>query len=137
VSVTANKTLVNAAMWFLGSGGSAVAAARDRAIAENGTQQQVRDKLSADKNFGGMLRSMLTPARGANDLPPLDISMLYTSAEIRTTGIILHGSVSVPAAPPPRVEYEPITGAPSASPHPLPTDAINSGPAYSALKSWI
>ena len=137
VSLTANKTLVNAAMWFLGYGGSAVATARDNALAENDTQQQIRDKLSAKANFGDLLQSMLKPASGTNDVPPLDVTLLYTSSEIRTTGIILHGSVTVEAAPPPRVEYEPITPVKSNSPHPLPTDVAGSGPDYSALKSWI
>jgi hypothetical protein len=132
VHVKANKTLINVALFFLGSGADAVAAKRDEALAEEDTQGKVREKLSASGNFGTLLQSLLTPA-GEDDLPPLDVTLAYTSAEIRESGVILHGSITVPASPPPRVEYEPISATPDFG---LPGTAV-SGPDYSALKSWI
>jgi peroxiredoxin len=94
--------------------------------------------LSAEQNLGGFLRSLLTPARPTTPVPPLQFSLGYTSAEIRQTGIILHGNVSVPVWPPPRVEYEPITATSGTGPgHAPPDAAVDEGPDYSALKTWI
>ena len=114
-----------------------IARIRDAALAESGAQATVSNMLSAEKNLGNFLRSLLTPAKATPPVQPLDFSLSYSSAEIRTTGIILHGIVGVPAWPPPRVEYEVITPTPGIGIPPLPTDTVDSGPDYSALKSWI
>jgi len=91
--------------------------------------------LSAEENLGGFLKAILTPANTGQPIAPLDFTLAYTSAEIRESGAILHGSVSIPPAPPPRVEYQPITPAPGGIV--VATDAVASGPDYTALKSWI
>jgi peroxiredoxin len=116
---------------------AAIERIRDRAIAQSGAQATVRKMLSAEQNLGGFLRSLLTPARATPPVQPLEFSLEYSSAEIRAGGIVLHGSVGVPAWPPPRVEYEVITAAGGIDVHPLPETEANSGPDYSALKSWI
>jgi hypothetical protein len=112
---------------------------RDRAMAESGVKAKVSKMLSAEENLGGFLRSLLTPAVATQPVAPLEFSLAYASAEIRTTGIVLHGTVGVPAWPPPRVEYEVITAAPGSGLGGvvLPDVAVGDGPDYSALKSWI
>ena len=108
---------------------------RDRALLQSNAQTRIRKMLSAEENLGGFLKSLLTPGRLSQTATPLEFALEYTSAEIRQSGIILHGSVSTPLAPPPRVEYQPITPAPGSIT--IPGDAVVSGPDYTALKSWI
>ena len=111
--------------------------ARDQALAQSNAQATVRNMLDAEQNLGGFLRSLLTPAHPTQPTPPLNFTFTYTSAEIREGGIALHGTVGVPAWPPPRVEYEPIPSAPNPSGHPGLPGGIGAGPDLSAFKSWI
>ena len=111
--------------------------ARDRALSDSGVRARIRRMLSAEENLGGFLRSLLTPANATPPVAPLNFTLAYSSAEIRTAGIILHGEVGVPAWPPPRVEYEPITATGPGPVLPVPDVVVGEGPSYSALKSWI
>ena len=135
MSVDTSSTVVNL---FKSGAMASIANVRDRAMAASGAEATVSKMLSAEQNLGGFLRSLLTPARPTTPVPPLKFSLGYTSAEIRQTGIILHGNVGVPAWPPPRVEYEPITSTSGTGPgHAPPDAAVDEGPDYSALKTWI
>lgn len=109
---------------------------RDQIV--NQTQATVRRMLNADGILGGFLNSLLNPSirppisRGQESLRP---ELAYTSFEIKPSGIVLHGSLAVPAWPQPHVEFEQI---PASSGGPIgPGDVIFHGPDYTALKSWI
>jgi peroxiredoxin len=100
------------------------------------TQPAVRSMLSADRNLGGFLKSLLNPVHQKPGAPPpedLKPVLTYTSVEIRPSGIVLHGSLAVTDWPAAHVEFEQI-----------PTNSgglggvvVPSGPDYSALRSWI
>lgn len=109
---------------------------RDRALSQSGAQNTVRKALNADEKFGGLLASLLKPAQPKPGWLPPDYFLAYTSAEIRPSGIILHGSLAVKNWAAPQVEFEriPMTGGGGLLPV---SDVLGSGPDYSALKSWI
>ena len=135
MTITTSSTVANL---FKSGAITSMKRARDRAMLNSGVQAKVAKMLSAEENLGGFLRTLLTPAPPPAPVLPLEFSLAYTSAEIRTAGIVLHGIVGVPAWPPPRVEYETITptggpGLGGLAPDPV----VGSGPDYSALKSWI
>jgi AhpC/TSA family len=95
-------------------------------------QNQIRSTLGAD-NLQKFLQSMMNPAAKPGSLPveKLDPQLSYTWYEINPSGIVLHGTLQVPAWPKPHVEF--------AFRILPPTDRhvpISSGE-YSALKSWI
>jgi hypothetical protein len=70
---------------------------RDRAMNQSGVKAKVAKMLNAEENLGGFLRALLTPANATPPVLPLNFSLAYTSAEIRPAGIVLHGTVGVPA----------------------------------------
>jgi len=108
---------------------------RDRALSQSGAQNTVRKALNADDKFGGLLASLLKPTPPKPGWLPPDYFLAYTSAEIRPSGIILHGSLAVKNWAAPHVEFERV---PSTGGGPLPvTNLFDEGPDYSALKSWI
>ena len=154
VSLDTNDVRVNA---FKDQFTPGIENARDQALAQSGANETVSNLLDANKNLGDFLNSLLTPP-GPRRVIPLgrELQLAYTSPEIRPSGLILHGGVSVtdprpvvtlgmgpprsPAAggwwPAPYVEFEPI---PSSAPaHVGATgEVVPGGPDYSALKSWI
>jgi peroxiredoxin len=107
---------------------------RDRALSQSGAQTTVRKALNADAKFGGLLASLLKPTQPKPGWVPPDYSLAYTSAEIRPSGIILHGSLGVTNWAAPHVEFEKIPTSGGSGPL---TSVLDSGPDYSALKSWI
>jgi hypothetical protein len=134
ISLTTSSTLVN---WFKGLFMDRLRAARQEKL--DAVQPTVRDKLDAGKNLGGFLTSLLTRARKGHATEPQEHSLAYTSAEIRSSGIVLHGSLAVMDWPPARVEFEEIPvnagsgpGGPGGA-----GGLIATGPDYSALKTWI
>jgi hypothetical protein len=79
-------------------------------------QDSVRHMFSTDENLGGLFRALLAPA-GPKIRPPFlsqspSVSLTYTSAEIHTSGIVVHGALTVSAWPPVHVEFQeiPTTG---------------------------
>jgi peroxiredoxin len=135
MSLDTSSWIIN---YFKGGAMQSLERVRDGAIAQSGANGTVDQMLSADKNLGGFLKSLLTPASGTPTPIPLNFSFAYTSAEIRPTGIVLHGIVSVPNWPPPRIEYEQIASTPGSGPGAiLGENAFGRGPDYSALKTWI
>ncbi len=93
---------------------------RDKSVA--GMQGSVRTMLSADRNLGGFLKSLMNPTNrpaGAPPLEELDPDLEYTSFEIHPSGIVLHGSLAVPPPPGVHAEFAIIPNA------------------YTALHSWI
>ena len=108
------------------------AAARDAALRDSGAETLVMQAFDADAKLGNMLRSLLSPANPAKPLEPLYFTLPYSSAEIRETGIILHGMINVESWGVPRIEFEPISPTPG-----TPFDPVSTGPDYSALKTWI
>ena len=133
MSIDTSSTIANV---FKSGAISSMARARDRALRDSGAKATIAKMLSAEGNLGGFLRSLLTPARPTGPTQPLEFSLVYASAEIRPAGVILHGELGVPAWPPARVEYEPITTS-DPGPGGHATDALARGPDYSALKTWI
>ena len=108
---------------------------RDRALAQSDAAGKVRRILDTERTFGGLLRSLLTPARpdGQPTPPALGATLSYTSADIETDGILLRGTLSLADWGPAHVEFEEIA--------PTSNDPLGgwtpSGPEYSAFKSWI
>jgi peroxiredoxin len=107
---------------------------RDRALNQSGARAMVRRMLSADANLGGFLRSLLTPARPQPDTPPEEVVFAYTSIDIKPSGIVLHGSLSVSGWPAPHVEFSQI---PDEGGGLVAGGVVPRGPRYSAFKSWI
>ena len=106
---------------------------RNRALAEGGTRQAVRDMLSADRTLGGFLNSLLVPPRPTpTPTLPGEFDLAYTAVEISPSGIILRGALGISDWPPVHAEYEQI---PSSNSSPI--AAAIGGPTYSALNSWI
>lgn len=95
-------------------------------------QDQVRRTLSVD-NLQKFLGSMMNPVPKPGTLPVerMDPQLTYTWYEINPSGILLHGTLQVPAWPRPYVEFSFRTVPPVDRRVP-----IASGE-YSALKSWI
>ena len=123
---------------FKGAAISSVEHVRDRAIAQSGARDLVQNMLSAKTNLGGFLDSLLQPARQGNapPLPPIGFGLGYSSVEITPSGIILRGNLTVADWPIPHVEFDeiPMDGGDRLG---LGGVLVNSGPDYTALKSWI
>jgi len=121
---------------FKGTFTSRIVGIRDRALDESNAQTTVRKALNADEKLGGLLDSLLRPQRPSPGPQPKGFSLAYTSAEIRTSGIVLHGRLSVTNWPAPHVEFERIPTTSGGGPLGGAL-GIQEGPTYSALKSWI
>jgi peroxiredoxin len=114
---------------------SEVEKTRDAFLQQSDVVANVRQMLDADRNLGGFLRSLLTPARpdGQPQPAPLGVSMTYTAADITGAGVVLRGSVVVAALPPPHVEFDEMQVGNSG-----PVGGVTpSGTEYSGFKSWI
>jgi peroxiredoxin len=132
-SLKASNRIINR---FTGRFKDRIRRVRDRAIDQSNVQDTVRKALSADAMLGGLLDSLLKPAHSKPGPQPRGFSLAYTSAEIRPSGIVLHGSLAVSAFPAPHVEFEripPVTVGIGPGHITLP----DFGPDYSALNSWI
>lgn len=134
VSIDTSSWIINR---FKGGAESAIRNVRDASIADNDALGAVADMLSAEKNLGGFIDSLLQPARQGNAAPlPKGFWLTYNSVDISPAGIALHGALQLTSWPAAHVEFEQI-----------PTDggdrfgigAIGTveGPDYSALKTWI
>jgi len=90
-------------------------------------QQQVSTMLSAD-NLQEFLKKIMnpTPKSGAQPQEERDPQLAYTSFQITPAGVILHGTLEVPAWPAVHVEFDLD-----------PWTAGTATPEYSALKTWI
>lgn len=108
---------------------------RDHALSQTNAQAMVRKALDADAKLGALLDSLLKPQKPAPGAQPKAYTLAYTSAEIRTSGIVLHGTLSVSGWPEAHVEFEEIPTVPGS--HHGHTDIFARGPSYSGLKSWI
>ena len=120
---------------FRGRAMGPMAAARDRALGRSGVMSEVRRMLDADRNLGGFLRSLLTPAR-PDDEPqpqPLGVTLAYSSVEIAPAGVVLRGTLAVADPAPAHVEFSEI---PASGGGPLGA-IVPAGPEHSAFKSWI
>ncbi len=107
---------------------------RDDLLAQ--TRDTVRHRLNADENLGSFLKSLLNTARRRRLFELQAYSLAYTSAEIRQSGIVLHGSLAVMDWPPARVEFEEIPVNPGSGHHGV-GGLSPRGPDYSALRTWI
>jgi peroxiredoxin len=122
---------------FRGAFTSRVEAIRDRALDQSNAQTTVRKALNADEKLGGLLDSLLRPQRPSPGPQPKAHQLSYSSAELRTSGIVLHGRLGVTDWPPAHVEFERIPTTTSTTGPLSGTHGIRHGPTYSALKSWI
>ncbi|HYN81692.1 MAG TPA: redoxin domain-containing protein [Gemmatimonadaceae bacterium] len=134
--------MVNSWMWlvdlFTGRAKKSFEEMRNNALRDGNAREAVREMLNADANLGGFLRSLLSPAAGKPPLNRQPYGLAYASAEIRASGIVLHGNLSVLRWLPPRVEFEPIPASVQAGGgiHGA-GGMLTRGSDYSALKSWI
>ncbi|MEO5579892.1 MAG: redoxin domain-containing protein, partial [Gemmatimonadaceae bacterium] len=119
---------------FRGRGTTAIKKARNRALRESKASQTVRRMLSAHGNLGGFLGSLAKPPSEVS-APAQGFELAYTDAEIRTSGIVLHGSLTASHFPAVHVEFEPISSGSAGGP--LGVAGIDPVPDQSALKSWI
>ncbi|MEO5579346.1 MAG: redoxin family protein, partial [Gemmatimonadaceae bacterium] len=120
---------------FRGRGTTAIKKARDRALSQSNARQTVRRMLSAGANLGGFLTSLAKPPSEVS-APAQGFELAYTDAEIRTSGIVLHGSLGTSHWPAVHVEFEQISSGGGAG-GPLGALGIDPVPDQSALKSWI
>ena len=113
--------------------------ARDAALAESGTLDTFRETLSASKNLGGLVDSLMKASRRKPGEAPEapDFQFAYSSLEVSPVGIVLRGSVAVSAWSPAHVEFEQIPMSNQGSLGGAGATGVNQGPDYSALKSWI
>jgi peroxiredoxin len=112
-----------------------VEATRDAFLQQSDVVANVRKMLDADRNLGGFLRSLLTPARpdGQPQPAPHGVSMTYSAADITAAGVVLRGSVVVAELPPAHVEFDEMQVGSSG-----PVGGVTpSGTEYSGFKSWI
>ena len=134
VSIDTSSWIINQ---FRGSAESAIRNARDDALDQSGARAAIRNMLSAERNLGGLIDSLLQPPRQGSTPPlPRGFGLAYTSADIHTSGIVLHGALSLTPWPVPHVEFERIPVERGDSPV-AEANALNLGPDYSALKTWI
>jgi peroxiredoxin len=107
---------------FKGNAVAALRSIRDQVIG------QIPPILNAATSVGGFLKSLMNPVAQQGAAVPqeeLNPELAYTSFEIKPSGLILHGSLSVPAWPPIHVEFDAIPGTGAAAHD------------YSTLRSWI
>jgi peroxiredoxin len=105
---------------------------RDKSLEDSDAKGTVRSMLDANVLLGPFLESLLKPPRrGRFQLRGFDIE--YTSAEIRPSGVVLHGSLSLMSWPDAHVEFEQVPPNPR-GPHNV--VSVNETD-YSALRSWI
>ena len=130
LSLDTSSEIVNI---FNGTAVDNLKTARDQALNQSNVFATVRQLLSADANLGSFLRSMLAPPTGSNLPPAQPFALAYTSVAIQPAGIVLHGSLGIPAPLAPRVEFEKIPSNPVSPPN----NVLNGQPQYSALQSWI
>jgi hypothetical protein len=152
VSLDTTSTIVNL---FKGTATSGITQARDQALQQSGANDTVRNLLDVNNNLGGVFAALLGTSDSIFVKPGEQIALDYTSVEIRSTGIILHGSItaeyfsglvivgasaaittdapSVGSWPAPYVEFEQV---PPSNRDPF-AGILGEGANYSALKSWI
>ena len=121
---------------FISSALGPIRAQRDAVVQAH--EQNVKDMFSANKILGSFLNQLLNPALPpTGDTPPQNVNFVlaYTSIDITTSGIVLHGSMSVTPWPAAHVEYQPIP-ARTTGVH-VPPGIRPQGPDYSALNTWI
>ncbi|HEX3353252.1 MAG TPA: redoxin domain-containing protein [Terriglobales bacterium] len=130
VSLDTSSWVVNL---FRGSATNGMKQVEDQALNQSGAYDAVHKIFNADATLGVLLESLLPSPRRRFIFQTKGFQLAYTSVEIRSTGIIMHGSLAVTGWPPAYVEFEPI---PAGGVGP-PGEVIPHGPSYSALKSWI
>jgi hypothetical protein len=93
----------------------------------------LEQKMSAYQSLGRFLTPLMNPVPGPGAAPEqeVDPQLAYTSWEIRSTGVILHGTLQVPAWPRPHLEFASRTYSVSTR------STFGWVTEYSALKSWI
>jgi len=142
LSFDTSSIVVNVAKWivdrFTGRAATALAKVRDKALWESDARGTVERVLSAEENLGPFLRALLNPTGGRPVRDHRPSRFAYTSAEIRPSGIALHGSLTFRTWLPPRVEYEqvPANGQIGGGGHAI-GGGVARSPDYSALNSWI
>ena len=109
---------------------------RDRALSHSDAQNTVRRALNANDKLGGLLDSLLKPAHPKPGPQQRGFVLAYTAAEIRPSGVVLHGSLAVSDWPGPHVEFERIPPAADTALVDV-TSVLDTGPDYTALNSWI
>ena len=123
---------------FKGPALDAIRKVRDGAFAESGANATVGEMLNANSTLGGLLDSLLQPIsrKATGHYHPAQFKLAYTSIDILTSGIVLHGTLAVTQWPAPYVEFERIPAVTSGGLSSA-TDIFSGGPDYSALKTWI
>jgi hypothetical protein len=134
VSIDTSSWIINR---FRGTAEDAIRSSRDSALNQGNARQSVRDMLSADRNIGALLDSLIQPARTGGQPPlPKMTRLWYNSVEIGPSGITLHGSIAVSPWPQAHVAFEQIPMNAGGRPD-IDASSVNEGADYSALKTWI
>ncbi len=119
---------------FTGSARDSIRTQRDAAI--DAAQPNVMPMLNIDDKLGTFLQSLLKPAPGDPSPQELKPVLAYTSVDIWSSGIVLHGSLAVTDWPPAYVVFEKIPGTPGGAR--VGVGGIRPpGTDYSALRTWI
>lgn len=133
ISLHTTSTIANL---FTGPALGVIRKIRDRALAESGANTTVGDMLDAYRQLGAFLDSLLKPPR-KRWFQARGYDLAYTAAEIRQSGIVLHGSLSLGNWFAPHVEFEQVPPNPGSHPGLGTVGGVLDGPNYSALRSWI
>ncbi len=124
---------------FTGSARDSIRAQRKAFLDQ--ANPNVRNMLSVDNNLGKFLKSLLKPPQQKpGDPSPQELKpvLAYTSVEIKSSGIVLHGSLAVPDWPPAHVEFEQIPANVGGGTGVVGTSGLRPPEYdYTALKSWI
>lgn len=137
VSVSTDSTLAAIADFFTGGVTDAVKNAVYVAITSPEVGGAISKTFDAYKNLGDFLNPQLNPSDGSLQIQPQQVFLLYTSADIQTAGVVLHGSMLCWDWPDPYVEFEQIPQNTSPSGIGGVSPPIGQGTDYSALKTWI
>ncbi len=131
VSVSTDSSLAGIVDFFTGDVTNSVRSAIATAIANTGAGNTVSNMFDANTNLGNFLNSQLNPPTGSLNQAQ-QLFLVYTSVDIQTAGVVLHGSLLLFDWPDPYVEFEAIP------PHTnIQQTVVSSGTDYSALKTWI
>ncbi len=136
VSIETKSISMNAVNFVFGTLDSALRIVRDSAMASTGTSAMLSQMFSPQTNLGGLIKSLLKPAKENAGIQIPNAYLSYSGAEVHEAGIVVQGVFMLDAWPVPHVEFEgiPMEGGGRFD---ADGDAFGKGKDYSALKAWI
>jgi peroxiredoxin len=131
VNVDPHSTAADIAQFFTTSFASPVRDGILQWVANSDIQTTMDQTFNTDTNLAQFLNAQFRNPDGTTPAHPQQVFLTYTSAQIQSAGIVLHGSVYVQLWADPQIQFEQIPVHHSSQTQPF---AEND---YSALKSWI